>query len=254
MRRRVKLYKILIVDDEKDVVDSIREVLKVDGYTVFDADGGEKALEIVSKERPEVVFLDIRMEGMDGLQVLERIKAINRETKVIMISALVDLETRKRAQELGCDAYLRKPFDIDDVDKALSVKLNELVSDPSILVVEDDIGVFDFIKELFEGRMRVKITNVESGEEAIEKIKNEHFNIIFIDIGLPGMNGFSVANEVGKIDPYTDMIIITTLVDQYIIDEAVGNGAVEMMEKPLKTESVVKKVTNLLQKRGFNIA
>jgi len=245
------MYSILIVDDDQDIIEDIKTYLESEGHKVFEADNGTTALEIVRKEKPKIVFLDIKMEGMDGLQVLKEIKSIDRLTKVIMVSALVDLETRKKAQELGCDAYLRKPFEVDDVDKALSVKIHEMIEDPNILIVEDEAGHTETIISYLKDRISANYFGVLTGEEAIEKIKKGLCNIMIVDISLSGMDGFQVIKAAHEINPHIDILITTGYTYNEVIDEAIGNGVVDVMLKPLKLAVLEKKIRNFIQKRGF---
>ncbi len=245
------MYKILIVDDDIDVVETIKNYLETEGHSVFAADNGKSALEIVAKENPGIVFLDIKMKGIDGLEVLKEIKATDKKTKVIMVSALLDLETRTKAQDMGCDAYIRKPFDLDDVDKALSAKINELISDPSILIVEDEKGQVDNIIDYLKERISAKFSYTLTGEEALEKIKDELYNIMIVDISLPGIDGFKVIKRAHEINPHIDVLITTGYTHNQVINEAVGNGVVDIMSKPLHLPVLEKKIMGFIQRRGF---
>ncbi len=245
------MYKILIVDDDRDVVETIKGYLEADGHNVFGADNGLAALAIVEKEKPEIIFLDIKMEGLDGLEVLKKIKVIDRKAKVIMVSALLDLATRTKAQELGCDAYIRKPFEVDDVDRALEAKINELISDPRILIVEDEIGQIENIIGYLKDRISADFSYALTGEEALDMIRKEPCNIMIVDISLPGMDGFKVIKKVHEINPHIDILITTGYTYNEVVDEAVGNGVVDIMSKPLILPVLEKKIINFIQKRGF---
>lgn len=245
------MYRILIVDDDLDVVDTIKEYLSAEGHRVFGADSGKSALEILEKEKPEIVFLDIKMKGIDGLQVLKEIKNKDKKIKVIMVSALLDLETRTKAQELGCDAYIRKPFVIDDVDKALEAKIFELISDPSILIVEDEQGQIENIIDYLKDRISAKFSYALTGEEALEMIKKQQYNIMIVDISLPGIDGFKVIKEIYKVNPHIDVLITTGYTYNEVVDEAVGNGVVDIMAKPLRLPVLEKKIMSFIQRRGF---
>ncbi len=245
------MYKILIVDDDKDVVETIKGHLESEGHKVFGADNGKTALDIVRRERPEIVFLDIKMKGIDGLKVLKTIKRTDKKIKVIMVSALLDLDTRTKAQELGCDAYIRKPFEVGDVDKALSAKIHELISDPSILIVEDEEGQAENIVAYLKDRISADYSYTLTGEEALERIKKKPCNIMIVDISLPGIDGFKVIKKAHDINPHIDILITTGYTYNEVIDEAVGNGVVDIMSKPLRLPVLEKKIMTFIQRRGF---
>ena len=107
--------KILVVDDEKAICEILEEFLSLFGHSVTSANSGADAIEVVHRARPDVVFLDIRMPGMSGLDVLKEIKALDSSIRVIMISAFGDEETESMARELGADGYIQKPVDLPDL-------------------------------------------------------------------------------------------------------------------------------------------
>jgi len=104
--------KILVVDDEKAICEILEEFLSLFGHSVTSANSGADAIEVVRRASPDVVFLDIRMPGMSGLDVLKEIKALDSSIRVIMISAFGDEETESMARELGADGYIQKPVDL----------------------------------------------------------------------------------------------------------------------------------------------
>jgi len=107
--------KILVVDDEKAICEILEEFLSLFGHSVTSANSGADAIEVVRRASPDVVFLDIRMPGMSGLDVLKEIKALDSSIRVIMISAFGDEETESMARELGADGYIQKPVDLPDL-------------------------------------------------------------------------------------------------------------------------------------------
>ncbi|MGB9628606.1 MAG: UDP-3-O-acyl-N-acetylglucosamine deacetylase [Thermodesulfobacteriota bacterium] len=120
---------ILIVDDEERVVQSITGVLEDEGFHVVRAGSGEEAIEVFQKEKPEVTLLDIWMPGMDGLEVLKRLKWIAPDCQVIMISGHATISAAMAAVKLGAFDFIEKPLSLDTllttIRRALD-KQNEL--------------------------------------------------------------------------------------------------------------------------------
>lgn len=114
----MKNARILVVDDEKGICDFFQKVLPQEGYEVSVASDGEKGLDVVKKENPVVVLLDIRMPGMGGVEVLRRIKKINKNIVVIIITAYSTMRTARETMRLGAYDYITKPFNLDYI-KAL---------------------------------------------------------------------------------------------------------------------------------------
>ncbi len=113
------MRKILVVDDELDICDFVKNFFSERGFEVFTALNGEDALTIVKKEKPELVLLDIKMKGMDGIATLKHLKDIDKNVKVIMVSALEDQDKIEEACKLGACEYITKPLMLDHLEYAV---------------------------------------------------------------------------------------------------------------------------------------
>jgi two-component system nitrogen regulation response regulator NtrX len=112
--QRFSMHKILVVDDETGIRESLEGVLADEGYEAASAQSGEECLKLLRKEHTfEVVLLDIWLPGMDGLETLERIRELDNPPEVIMISGHGTIETAVRATKLGAYDFLEKPLSID---------------------------------------------------------------------------------------------------------------------------------------------
>ncbi len=119
----MKDQKVLIVDDQYGIRVLLFEVFGKEGYQTFQAANGKQALEIVVNESPDLVILDMKIPGMDGLEILKEIKKIAPDTKVIMMTAYGELDMIKEATELGALTHFTKPFDIDELRTAVNKQL-----------------------------------------------------------------------------------------------------------------------------------
>jgi excisionase family DNA binding protein len=115
---------VLIVDDEAVIRDFFSRLLS--NHTILVAASGEEAIEIVKKSRPDLILLDIRMPGIDGIETLKRIKEIDKTIPVIMLSAYGTLETNMKAAKLGAYTSMAKPFDTKDMESVIN---NALLSE-----------------------------------------------------------------------------------------------------------------------------
>ncbi|WP_339060850.1 response regulator [Tepidibacillus marianensis] len=111
----MKDKKVLIVDDQFGIRVLLYEVFGKEGYQTFQAANGKEALQIVQNGSPDIVLLDMKIPGMDGLEILKRIKKIDRNIKVIMMTAYGELDMINEATKLGAITHITKPFDIDQV-------------------------------------------------------------------------------------------------------------------------------------------
>ena len=114
-------HRVLVVEDEPDILLATRLLLESKGYAVSEADSGAKAIEMVESQQPDVMLLDLRMPEMDGWETLQQLRASGRLNglPVIVLSAHASNQTVERALELGACGYVRKPFDIADLTLAL---------------------------------------------------------------------------------------------------------------------------------------
>jgi CheY-like chemotaxis protein len=112
---------ILVVDDEPQVVWVLQFSLEAEGYQTFAANNGVEALSEISEHRPTLMVLDIMMPTMDGWSVLEAMTKLPPEERprVVVVSALASLRDRAKAAELGADAYVPKPFNVDELLEVL---------------------------------------------------------------------------------------------------------------------------------------
>lgn len=111
--------KILIVDDQFGIRILLNEVFSKEGYQTFQAANGIQALDIVTKHDPDLVLLDMKIPGMDGIEILKRMKVIDPEIRVIIMTAYGELDMIQEAKNLGAITHFAKPFDIDDIRAAV---------------------------------------------------------------------------------------------------------------------------------------
>jgi PAS domain S-box-containing protein len=113
------MNKILLIDDEPDIVRVLSMSLKADGYEVIPAHSGIEGIEIFDKERPDIVLTDIKMPGMDGIEVLKKVKSIHPQSEVIIITGHGDIDNTIEALQYGASDFINKPVR----DEALSIAL-----------------------------------------------------------------------------------------------------------------------------------
>ena len=118
--------KVLLVDDEKEFVNTLSERLETRRMTPAIAYDGEEALAMVAHNQPEVMVLDLKMPGIDGIEVLRRMKRSHPETEVIILTGHGSAAEEEMAAELGAFAYLRKPVDIDELTETMKAAYRKI--------------------------------------------------------------------------------------------------------------------------------
>ena len=102
--------RILVIDDEAEIRRSVRMILEYEGYDVLEASSGPEGIALSEKESPDLIFLDVKMPGMDGLEVLQRIKASNDAIPVVIISGHGTVTTAVEATKAGAFDFIEKPL------------------------------------------------------------------------------------------------------------------------------------------------
>jgi len=197
---------ILVVDDEANIRRFLAHELKKRGYSIIQASGGNQAIELARKHHPDLITLDVLMDGMSGFDVTAVLKN-DPETKGIPILIVSVVEDRKRAFKLGVNDYLTKPFKID----SLMEKVNQLLRDAQkkILVVDDDKNLVKSLK--YQLGKRGYFTNVAyNGKTALEKAESRPPDLILLDIMMPEMDGYEVMKAL-KYKPETAQIPILVM-------------------------------------------
>ena len=115
--------RMLVVDDELRICDFLKGFFSTKGYDVFSATSGEEAITQAPSIRPTIILLDVRMPGISGLDALPKLKALNPQTKIIMVTALDDDSLMAEAISRGASDYITKPFSFDYLEHVVMRKL-----------------------------------------------------------------------------------------------------------------------------------
>lgn len=114
------MKKVLVIDDEPSALKLFSMFLKAYGYKPFEAESGEEGLDIFKAEKPEIIFTDIKMPGIDGLEVLKRIKAMAPRTEVVVITGHGDMDLAISALNSDATDFINKPIKREELEKALT--------------------------------------------------------------------------------------------------------------------------------------
>ena len=171
------MKKLLVIDDEASTRDLLKMSLESDGYTVFVAEDGPKGLEIFAREKPPVVLTDIKMPGMDGIEVLRRVKEQSPDTEVIVITGHGEMNLAVQALQLEASDFINKPIS----DEGLAVALRR---------AEEKIWMREKLKEYTEDLEKVI---QETNKELVKRHELEH-NLI-----QTAMDGIIANDRQGKI-------------------------------------------------------
>lgn len=158
--------KILVVDDDQAVRDSLRRSLSFNGYTVTMAEDGEKALEMISSDRPDLVVLDVMMPKLDGLDVCRELRSRGDDIPVLMLTARNSVSERVSGLDAGADDYLPKPFALEELLARVRSLLRRAALDPatnaeSAVLTFEDLSLDPDTREVFRGPRNISLTRTE---------------------------------------------------------------------------------------------
>jgi len=275
--------KILIVDDEPLNVKLLQAHLLQNKYEVLHAHSGLEALEKTVQESPDLILLDVMMPGMDGYEVIRKLKndPQSQDIPVILITALGGLDDRLKGLEAGADEFLNKP-----VQKAeLLARIRSLIlykqlreqftirnqaetffqdspanwavwekppAQQKILMVEDSPHdaklLHHYLKE-----MPWEVEVAASGEEALRRVENKNIDLILLDLLLPGMDGFEVCRRLKARDQTRNIqvLVITCLSELESKARSFESGADDLLIKPLNGFEIKLRINTLLKKKTY---
>ncbi len=113
------MIKLMIVDDEVEICDFVKNFFKERNFEVFTAHNGEEALDIIEAQNPDIVLLDIRMPVMDGMQMLKELHRRSKNSKVIMVTAMESPEKESEARSYGAVEYIAKPLSLERLEQSV---------------------------------------------------------------------------------------------------------------------------------------
>lgn len=249
--------KVLIVDDDSFIIGLLQRFLRSKGYLVHSAADGRTGLKKLSQENPDVVLLDIVLPGRGGLEVLPEIKARNPETVVIMISSVDSENVAQKALEMGADAYVNKPFDLDVVAQLMEEALVKSGAKPrpghalhgteTLLVVDDEEPVRSYMRELLS-RFGYTTLTASSAQEALRLYleNKEAIRLISLDLLMPEMSGFNLLQTLQRIAPTVKVVVVSGAAYGDKGAQALKEGARAVVEKPFEAEQLLRVVRQVL--------
>ena len=241
------MIKLLVVDDESAITDGIEDSFSYFGFNVFTASNAARALNTFKKEKPKIIFLDIKLPDRSGLDLLKEFKAIDPECIVIMITALDDEDKsiEQKARELGASEFIHKPFSLNYLrDEVVVGKIKTVLEQgghmqkPRLLLVDDEKDVPPLLKKYIASRIEADIDLAYSGEEAVKQAKEYKPDVIFLDVRMPGKSGLDILPEIREACPEARVVLISAWSSAEVASKAAEFGVKDYISKPCKPDAV----------------
>jgi len=208
--------RILVVDDEKEMLDLANEILYTVGYKVFTAEDGIKALNLMKKENVDVLVTDIIMPNMDGYQLISAVQRLYPKTKILIVSGYSEKVHHNHENNLLFKNMLHKPYNSNELlarlRDLLDTDTDQSLAGRTILVMDDEQDLLDLFHINLK-KFHCKVVTAMNGDEAINQYRqhlnnNDRIDACILDLNMPGrMSGIEVADELRRLDPSAILIL-----------------------------------------------
>lgn len=238
----MKPMRILVVDDDKDFAESIGDLIELEGHQPVLAYNGVEALKIFNQNNVDIILIDFKMPGLNGIETLVEIRKQNLSVPVVLMTAYADTELVNNATKNGAIEVLNKPFDIKNLMETLSStkQLN------NILLLDDDKDYADSISTVLQNEGYIPYIAYNT-EQAVKHITENDIHLQILDIRINGITGIDI--WLSMREEYHDIptIFISGYAEQFCeqIHEIKQSSQVEMMEKPFAPDELIKNIYKL---------
>jgi DNA-binding NtrC family response regulator len=244
--------KILVVDDDRRIVKTTCDILKIKGHEPIAAYSGEEGVEKVRSGPPDCVLMDIKMTGINGVEALKQMHEIVPALPVVLVSAYATNDLMEEAKHAGAYAILSKPLNFPIILSFLSL----LRQEESILVVDDDPDFCKTLKDILTMR-GFKVETESEPQKVLGHLENNYkLAIVLLDLNLGAVNGVDLLKEVRVKYPTKPVVLVTGYREKmaHSIETGLKIGAYTCLYKPLEMDDLfqlieeirIKKLQNLL--------
>ncbi|MFQ3645856.1 MAG: GAF domain-containing protein [Anaerolinea sp.] len=195
--------EVLIIEDNKDMVDQFRRTLQREGFEVVTADHPSYAEAMVGQLRPTMVLLDVNFAQGAGWQILTNLKRRDDTGEIPIIVTTLSPE-RERALAAGADRYLQRPFMPDQLVKLVR-EVEAEFSRQRILVIDDQPEALRLLKQILSESGHYRVYVADNGQDGISMVARRRPDLVVLDLRMPNMDGFAVLNEL-RANPETAKI------------------------------------------------
>ncbi len=239
--------RILIVDDDPGMAETLGDVLEAKGYRVDVASGGLQAVARLRAQAYDVIFLDIKMPDINGLEVLRQVKLLGRGTVAVMMTAHALPDVMAEAEQEGALAVLAKPLPVERVIQFLE----ELGPARPVLIVEDDSAFASSLRDVLEAH-GLSVACAADAVAAVEAVQRFRPDVVLLDLKLPVSNGYEVQRELRQLDPNVTILLMTGYGQELksLVDQSLRDGARVCLHKPFDPKDVLQYIAGVRVQRA----
>ena len=234
--------KILVVDDDANLLELLSDTLETIGYLARRACDGIEALQRLKEEKFDLMITDIKMPGLDGMALLKKARRYYPTLPVLFITGVVSPEVIGRASP---DGFLAKPFRISHLEGLIEDTLagkSERAIKPirRVMVVDDDDLFREMLTEALSCHDYIPFA-VSSGLEALRELEHGTVDAVIADIKMPGMDGITLLKKIKEKDSEIPVILVTAFFSQEEAGRKAGTVAANgFLKKPFGVDNIIK--------------
>jgi DNA-binding NtrC family response regulator len=242
--------KILVVDDDRRIVKTTCDILKIKGHEAIAAYTGEEGVDMVRRERPDCVLMDIRMPGISGVEAMKQMRGAIPDLPIVLVSAYATEDTINEAERAGAYAVMSKPLDFQVILSFLSL----LRKEESILVVDDDPGFCKTLKDILTLR-GYQVETESEPNKVLDHLEKDYKLAVVLDLKLGAADGTDVLKEVRAKYPTKPVVLVTGYREEMAnsIEKARRIGAYTCLYKPLEVEALLQMIEDIRLKKLQNL-
>ncbi len=233
--------KVLLADDTKTSRALLRQSLqsfKFD-FSFFDAEDGQEAINIFVRERPSMIFIDLEMPRKNGLQAITEIRKMSPGVSIIVVSSRLTEKIRDHLRSNNVEDVIAKPYKMADLTHIMAKHAPKPVKRVRILIADDIKTMQEILSKFCKlPALDVTLTMADDGEKALIEFRTNNFDMVFLDINMPKIDGIKVLQMMKKVRPSTRVIMLTSDRTEVTIRAAVTAGANGYVAKPFTPEQI----------------
>lgn len=228
------LARILVVDDDPGMRVTLEGIIEDEGYEVVAASDGYQAIEKAKDSFFDLIFMDIKMPGINGVDTYREIKRASPHSVVVMMTGFSVEELVKEALQEGVYGVLYKPFAMEQIINIMQMVLKST----GVLVVDDLANHRETLRVILDDT-GYQVSEAEDGKHAIAIAEKMHYDIILMDVVMPEMNGLETFEEIRKLDPNVKVIFVSGFVLEEPVRNALREGAYSVLTKPVDPDDLL---------------